>query len=190
LHQVDDVGFTHAILALLVERLPIDRRRIYATGMSNGGMMAHRLAAESPLVAAVAPVAGQLNVTAFAPRRPVPVLEFHSVDDTRARYHGGPFPPVEEGLARWAAHNGCPPAPEVGATIKGAPGTLNQGQTLTVLRYGPGRDGSEVVLYRFTGAGHVWPGSTITLPRLLGRPTTLADANEVMWQFFAAHPRP
>lgn len=187
-YQVDDVGFTHALLDLLAERLPIDRSRIYATGMSNGGMMAHRLAAESPCIAAVAPVAGQLNVAAFAPRRAVPVLEFHSVDDTRAGYQGGRFPPVEAGLARWAAHNGCPPTPAVGATVTGAPATINEGQTLTVLRYGPGRDGSEVVLYRFTGAGHVWPGSVTTLPRLLGRPTTLADANEVMWRFFTAHP--
>jgi polyhydroxybutyrate depolymerase len=198
-NNVDDVGFTHAIIDLLRQRLPVDGRRIYATGMSNGGMMAHRLAADSALVAAVAPVAGQLNVDAFAPRRPVPVLEFHSVDDTRARYGGGDaaashrgrfpqFPPVEEGMARWAAHNGCPPRPVVSPTITGARGTINEGQTLTVLSYGPGREGTEVILYKFTGAGHVWPGSTSSLPILLGRPTTLADANEVMWRFFAAHP--
>ena len=198
-NNVDDVGFTHAIIDLLARRLPVDGRRVYATGMSNGGMMAHRLAADSALVAAVAPVAGQLNVATFAPRRPVPVLEFHSVDDTRARYGGGEspparrgrfpgFPPVEEGLARWAAHNGCPPVPVASGTITGARGTINEGQTLTVLSYGPGRSGAEVVLYKFTGAGHVWPGSTQSLPVLLGRPTTLADANEVMWRFFAAHP--
>jgi polyhydroxybutyrate depolymerase len=198
-NNIDDVGFTHAIIDLLGQRLPVDGRRIYATGMSNGGMMAHRLAAESPLVAAVAPVAGQLNVPTFAPRRPVPVLEFHSVDDTRARDGGGgasashrarfpQFPPVEEGMARWAAHNGCPPQPVVSPTITGARGTINEGQTLTVLSYGPGRGGAEVVLYKFSGVGHVWPGSTSSLPILLGRPTTLADANEVMWRFFAAHP--
>jgi polyhydroxybutyrate depolymerase len=198
-NNVDDVGFTHAIIDLLRQRLPVDGRRIYATGMSNGGMMAHRLAAESSLVAAVAPVAGQLNVATFAPRRPVPVLEFHSVDDTRARYGGGgtsaphrarfpQFPPVEEGMARWAAHNGCPPKPVVSPTITGARGTINEGQTLTVHSYGPGRGGAEVILYKFTGVGHVWPGSTSSLPILLGRPTTLADANEVMWRFFAAHP--
>jgi len=199
LNNVDDVGFTHAIIDLLARRLPVDGRRIYATGMSNGGMMAHRLAADSTLVAAVAPVAGQLNVATFAPRRPVPVLEFHSVDDARARYGGGEspparrgrfpaFPPVEEGLARWAAHNGCPPVPVVSPMITGTTGTMNDGQTLTVLSYGPGRGGAEVVLYKFTGVGHVWPGSTHSLPVLLGRPTTLADANEVMWKFFAAHP--
>jgi polyhydroxybutyrate depolymerase len=198
MNNVDDVGFTQAIIAMLGERVPVDGRRIYATGMSNGGMMAHRLAAESPLVAAVASVAGQLNVAAFAPARPVPVMEFHSVDDPRAAYDGGSgpgharlrgmFPPVEAGISRWASHNGCPPVPSVSPAITGAPGTLNEGQTLTVIRYGPGRQGSEVVLYKLTGAGHVWPGTTASLPRLLGRPTTLVDANEVMWQFFAAHP--
>ena len=197
---VDDVAFTHQVIAFVSERVPVDRNRIYATGMSNGGMMAHRLAAESPLVAAVASVAGQLNVTAFAPRRPVPVMEFHSVDDPRAPYDGSAttgragarirqgFPPVEAGLARWAAHNGCPPEPLISQTVTGRPGTPNDGQTLTVLRYGPGRDGAEVILYKFTGAGHVWPGASRSLPRLLGQPTTLADANEVMWQFFLSHP--
>jgi polyhydroxybutyrate depolymerase len=199
LRNVDDVGFVHAIIAWLGDRLPVDPRRIYATGMSNGGMMAHRMAAESPVVAAVASVAGQLNVVTFAPRRPVPVMEFHSVDDALAGYEGamgsGPrrdrlrfFPPVEAGISRWAAHNGCPSVPAVSPTITGRTGTLNEGQTLTVVSYGPGRDGSEVVLYKLTGAGHVWPGSTASLPRLLGQPTTLVDANEVMWRFFAAHP--
>jgi polyhydroxybutyrate depolymerase len=196
---VDDVAFTHEIIAFVGERVLVDRNRIYATGMSNGGMMAHRLAAESPLVAAVASVAGQLNVAAFAPRRPVPVMEFHSVDDPRAPYDGSGagragarirsmFPSVEAGLARWAAHNGCPPKPLISQTVTGGPGTPDDGQTLTVLRYGPGRDGAEVVLYKFTGAGHVWPGAARSLPRLLGQPTTLVDANEVMWQFFLSHP--
>lgn len=200
INDIDDVGLFHAIIGELSCRVAVDRRRVYATGLSNGGMMAHRLAAESPLVAAVASVAGQLNMARFAPARPVPVMQFHSVDDPVAAYGGGlgrpsrgpilrgTFPPVEEGISRWAAYNGCPSAPAVSPAITGVPGSLNEGQSLTVIRYGPGREGSEVVLYKLTGAGHVWPGTTAALPRLLGRPTTLVDANDVMWQFFAAHP--
>jgi polyhydroxybutyrate depolymerase len=214
LADVDDVGCTEAMIALLAERISVDSRRIYATGMSNGGMMAHRLAADSDLVASIAPVAGQLNVTTFAPRRAVPVMAFHSVDDIRAPYGGGRsrvidpgsggdgagsprrpryrgvFPPVEDGIRRWAAHDGCPAEPVIGSVVTGARGSVNEGQTVTRIRYGPGRDGSEVVLFRLTGAGHVWPGSPVALPRLLGRPTTLIDANEEMWRFFAAHPKP
>jgi len=197
---VDDVGFTGAIVSELEQRARVDPLRLYATGISNGGMMAHRMAVDSPRVAAVASVAGQLNVTTFAPARPVSVMEFHSVDDGRALYDGGlgprfpgtrirnRFPPVQTGIDRWVAHNGCPATPVVGPTLSGAPGTIDEGQTVTRITYGPGRDGAEVVLYRFTGSGHVWPGSTMAVPRLLGRATTLLDANEVMWEFFAAHP--
>jgi len=199
-NRVDDVGFAEAIVADVEQHVPLDPRRIYAAGMSNGGMMAHRLAAESGRVAAVASVAGQLNLEPFAPRRPVSVMEFHSVDDARARYEGTSrnaffgsrrrlrFPPVQQGIDRWVATNGCPPTPVVGETIAGAPTSMNEGQTATRFTYGPGRDESEVVLWRLTGAGHVWPGSTRNLPRLLGRPTTLVDANEEIWAFFAAHP--
>jgi len=197
--DVDDVGFTEAILTIMGDKTPIDVERIYATGMSNGGMMAHRLAAESSRIAAVASVAGQLNLTCFHPPKPVSVLEFHSIDDPRALYDARGLtwakearmrrlPPVEWGIDRWVAHNQCSPTPAISDPITGPPGSLDDGQTLTKLRYGPGRDGTEVVLYRFSGVGHVWPGAATFMPRWLGRSTTLVDANEVMWAFFAAHP--
>jgi len=72
--NVDDVGFTEAVLSALGEKFDVDARRLYATGMSNGGMMAHRMAVESPRIAAVASVAGQLAVTSFRPSRPVSVI--------------------------------------------------------------------------------------------------------------------
>ena len=68
-NKVDDVGLTEAILTVLEEKTAIDAKRIFATGMSNGGMMAHRLASDSTQVAAVASVAGQLAVD------PVPPVE-------------------------------------------------------------------------------------------------------------------
>ena len=59
-NNVDDVGFTLALLADLEARQPVDRRRVYATGLSNGAMMAWRLAVEaSDRIAAIAPVAGR-----------------------------------------------------------------------------------------------------------------------------------
>jgi polyhydroxybutyrate depolymerase len=61
--KVNDVGFATMVLADLEGRTPIDRARVYATGHSNGAMMAHRLAAERPeLIAAIAPVAGSLDL--------------------------------------------------------------------------------------------------------------------------------
>ncbi|HYA67785.1 MAG TPA: hypothetical protein VED63_03540, partial [Acidimicrobiales bacterium] len=132
--------------------------------------------------------------------RPVSVMEFHSVDDRLAPYGGrrGPrfggarartrYSSVQTGIDEWVAHNGCPPTPLVGETLRGSPGSLDESQTATRISYGPGRGGAEVVLYRFTGVGHVWPGTAISLPKLIGRATTLIDANETMWRFFTAHP--
>jgi polyhydroxybutyrate depolymerase len=206
--QVDDVGFTLAVLDDLAGRTPVDRRRVYATGISNGGMMAYRLAADaSKRVAAIASVAGQVEVTKFAPGRPVAVMEFHSVDDPRALYNGGlgpPFPgtaiqnqfaPVQEGIDRWVAHDGCGRAPRTAATVRGAAGSPDEAETATRITYAPCKQGTEVVLWKLTGAGHVWPGTPINIsgtPRgaVLGEPTNLVDANEVMWEFFSKHPLP
>lgn len=114
INKIDDVGFARALIDKLAEVLPIDRRRIYATGLSNGGMMAHRLAAEAgDLIAAVVPVAGGMVLPAIKSARPVPVMHIHSVDDPRALYNGGLGPPfpltksrvfhpnIDRMIARW-----------------------------------------------------------------------------------------
>jgi polyhydroxybutyrate depolymerase len=189
---VDDVGFVLRVLDALAERVAIDRRRVYATGLSNGSMMAQRLAAEAAdRIAAVAPVAGAMALTRVTPVRAMPVMHFHSVDDPRALYAGGLGPPfpgtnarvthmaVEDSLKRWIAADGCSGEPRTTPDIVDA-----AGHRATHIVWGACRDGVEVVLWRLTGAGHVWPGADSYLPRLLGPPTKVIDANEEMWRFF------
>ena len=200
-HHVDDVGFTLAVIDDVARRLPVDRRRVYATGMSNGAMMAYRLAADaSTRIAAIAPVAGGMVVQSFAPARPVPVMHFHSVDDPRALYRGGLgpafpgthtrvlHPSIEQVIAEWARFDGCAAIRHVRPTISSG------GKTATEIVYAPCRQGTEVVLWRLTGSGHVWPGGQQNLGRLarrlLGQPTDVIDANELMWRFFRRHPLP
>jgi polyhydroxybutyrate depolymerase len=200
-HGIDDVGFAVALLESLVERSRIDPRRVYATGHSNGSMMAYRLGAErADRVAAVAGVAGAMNLDRFDPARAVPILHIHSLDDPRAPYEGGLGPPfpltdqrsehrgVQEMLDRWIAHDGCAPEPEVGAPLRGAPGTEDEGHTATRLVWRPCREGAEVVHWRLTGAGHGWPGGRTDragAERLVGPRTTIVDAAEEAWDFFA-----
>ncbi len=87
---VDDIGFARALVEEIARRVSIDRRRVYATGHSNGAMMSYRVAAEAPeLVAAIAPVAGAMLLAEFDSKTPVPVLHVHSIDDPRALYQGG-----------------------------------------------------------------------------------------------------
>lgn len=185
---IDDVGFALAVVEDLARRVPLDRRRVYATGMSNGGMMAHRLGAEAPdRIAAIAPVAGGLVFQRFAPSRPVPLLHIHSVDDPLALYHGGVnhtlgleilHPDIDEMMVRWAAADGCTTGPRVADERR-----ADNGHTATLLAWDGCAGGSEVALWRLTGAGHVWPGQPTHFPRMLGTDTTVIDANEEIWRF-------
>lgn len=206
--NVDDVGFVAALLDDLAARMSYDRARVYATGHSNGAMMAYRLGAElSGRIAAIAPVAGAMvlenpfgtEADRAAPRarqRAMPVLRIHSVDDPRALYAGGlgpPFPftnsrvmhaPVEETLARWARFDGCDavPARAERREWRAADAT----HTALRLVYSGCRDGVEVVLWKLVGPGHVWPGGTPRhMTRLLGPSTAVINANAEMWRFFS-----
>jgi polyhydroxybutyrate depolymerase len=169
--QVDDVGFALSVIEDVAKRAAVDRRRIYATGLSNGAMMAYRFAAEaSDRVAAVAGVAGAMSLTGFAPARPVPVMHIHSTSDHIARFDGGLGPPatiadtrmyhtgVEDMLRKWLDHDGCPLRPSSLETIAGQAGTPDEGHTAIRRVHSPCREGSEVVLWQLSGAGHVWPG--------------------------------
>ncbi|SRR5579885_206217 len=204
-HRVDDVGFVMALIDDLAARTPIDRRRVYATGLSNGAMLSYRLAAQAAgAIAAIAPVAGSMVTGDFAPARPIPIMAFNSVDDPLLHYNGGygrsvsslfhrklGNPGVEAGLAKWRKFDGCPAQPQIAPTVDGQAGTNNQGITATRYQWAPCRDGTQIVLWKLTGAGHVWPGGIQAhFERVLGRSTDLIEANELMWQFFSRYRLP
>ena len=202
--HVNDVGFLLKVIADIAARTPVDLRRVYMTGISNGGMMAYAMAAEaSGRIAAISSVSGQVEVPVIHPTRPVPTMEFHSVDDPIAKFNGvvNPNPllrlSVMQGIAQWVRANGCSSKPHNGATIVGAAGSISAGETATPITYTHCRSGAEVALWRFTGSGHVWPGSTLnTGPRKswilagVGRGTVLVDANQTMWRFFEQYSLP
>lgn len=195
-NRVDDVGFAEAVIEDLAGRTPVDRRRVYATGHSNGGIMSHRLAAERPgFVAAVAPVAGSLDLRGFAPTRPVPVMQVHSVDDPRALYEGGmgpPFPgtdnrvfhqPVQAGLDRWIVANGCVTRPDtLDRRSESHGGTVHRA---VLLAWRGCRGGAEVRHWRLTGPGHAWPGDSRPPggEAISGPQTTVVRAAEEAWAF-------
>jgi len=189
----DDVGFARTLLADVARRLPVDARRVHATGMSNGAMMAYRVAAEAAdLVASIAPVAGPLALESIAPARPVPVLHFHGSLDQFTPLDGGvgrrsvtrvSHRPVLAGLLDWVRVDGCPETPRREAIPCPDPGLA-----IERLTWGPGAAGSEVVFYRIDGGGHVWPGRTPD-SYLLGPAVPSLDATEIIWDFFAQHPR-
>jgi polyhydroxybutyrate depolymerase len=173
-----DVGFFRALIAYLETQLSIDPARIYATGFSNGGGMAHRLACDlSDRIAAIATVSGAYSQEEpCEPLRPVPVLAFHSETDRYA-----PFVNEQLGIdiprwaADWAGRNGCAPEPVASVVQQGVTAQTWQGC----------RQDATVSLYVIEQMGHTWPGSPAG--RLLGPYALDLEANDLIWDFFQAH---
>ena len=114
--KINDVGFLEKVIADVAARTPVDLRRVYMTGISNGGMMAYAFAAEaSTHVAAIASVSGQVEIPVIHPTRPVPTMEFHSVNDPIAKFAGVPNKnpllvlSVMQGIHQWVKADGCCP---------------------------------------------------------------------------------
>lgn len=185
----DDVGFVKAILADLERGNAIDRRRIYATGESMGGVFAYRLACEmSDTFAAIAPVAATMVNPGCAPRNPVAVFHVHGSADENVPIKGGiglmsargrTWPAIEGGLQQWVKFDRC----------AGPPKTRQDGPETTCYSY----DGcaATVEYCVVNGGGHAWPGSEphrwqerfgVYVSQTF--PTSLR-----IWQFFAAHPK-
>lgn len=142
---VDDVGFVDDLLDAVSAEYCVDPARIYATGMSNGGFMSHRLACDlSHRIAAIASVAGYDVTTSCAPERPVPVIHFHGTADGTVDYNG-----VAGTIADWVARNGCSTDAET---------TYDNGNT-TCETYAGCEAGAEVVSCTITNGGHTWPGA-------------------------------
>ncbi|MBI3410817.1 MAG: dienelactone hydrolase family protein [Planctomycetes bacterium] len=193
-NKVDDVAFVKAILDDLEKTAKVDAKRIYATGMSNGAIMAYRLASElSDRIAAIAPVAGPMGTETCSPKRPVPVIHVHGTDDEFAPFNGGKGPKsvsqtefysVEHSIKAWVKANGCKKQPEVVESREKS----KDGTRIIHKTYGGGKDGAEVVLVTVEGGGHTWPGRQPPL-NVLGKATTSISANEIMWEFFQKHPQ-
>jgi polyhydroxybutyrate depolymerase len=197
----DDVGYLRDVVADVARRVHVDHRRIYVTGVSNGGGMTHRLACEAAdLFAAAAPFSLDLalpdvaqGITTCAPSRPITVAIFRG-------YREGPnvissycpgifaptFPGAQSGLAAWAAVNGCTGAPSL--TTWGASGTqvgCFAGSTGNVTQRHDGCaggvhveltswDAGHVTIYPFSGgAAKAWTGSFA--PSALSLPDADAD---------------
>jgi polyhydroxybutyrate depolymerase len=185
----DDVAFVRAILADLERSYPIDRRRIYATGESMGGVFTYRLACEmSDVFAAIAPVAATMIETGCAPRSPVAIFHVHGTADENIPLNGGvglmtlrnrAWPAMQHGVARWAQLDGC----------SGPPRARQDGPETTCYSYGQCRAEVEYCLVR--GGGHAWPGSEphAWQERFGVHVSQTFPASWRIWEFFAAHPK-
>ena len=191
-NKTDDVKYIGKVLDDVEGALKVNKKRVYVIGLSNGGMMAYRLAsAMSDRIAAVASVAGTMPLEKYEPKRPVPIVHFHGTKDELVPFKG---PGEKKELAEFlnvrsvddtvmacVKANGCSEKPtETEIPMKE--------DKIKVIRktYGKCKDDSEVVLYVVENGGHTWPGMTLS-PPFLGLSTNNISANEIMWEFFQKH---
>lgn len=214
-----DIAYLGRLITHVEGSLCIDERRVFVTGLSMGSFTTSAIACElSGRIAAVAPVAGLQAYPWCRPTRPVPVVAFQGTADPYVAYEGGPGPhalqlPAPDGsgltigqeikrdpaaaaasgalpirrsipsqVATWAKRNGCASAHPTRSHIAA---------DVTLVRYACPAQGA-VDFYIIKGGGHTWPGGPpgVYPLSLVGRTTTSISANQIMWQFFQAHPLP
>lgn len=207
--NVDDVGFLRALVAHLAGELGLDPARVYATGVSNGGQMAYRLALEAPeLVAAIAPVAAGLpddaNFDCEKSGQPVAVLIVNGTADPMNPFAGGRVAlygvwgdrggvlSSDASVAYWAdladlaglaGHRG-PPERHRYRDLNGGDGSW--AERLTWRDDGPGPEVAHLVLH---GGGHTFPHPRWRYPRFLGPTNADLDGAVEVWEFFARQHR-
>jgi polyhydroxybutyrate depolymerase len=179
-HGVDDVRFFRALLAQLSQDYRVDPRRVYATGISNGGMMSYRLACDmADKIAAIAPVEGAQDVECRPPER-VSLIAFHGTADRFVPFRGGTSlfqlgprrtdTPVDATLAFWARHDGCAPTP-----------ATEERTDLHIQTFTGCASTTGVELYAIKGGRHIWPGHPLS--------GNSVKATDLIWSFFASHPK-
>ena len=196
---VKNLAFTNALIDEIDAEYGIDARRIYTTGLSNGGMFTFHTACHmSERIAAVGLVASASISQSFnscEPVEPVAYIAFHGTEDHVVPYDGGPVVPgvdsigdfqsAHEAAEFWVDFNGCSKTP-----VREDIPDSNQVDTSQAYRetWTPCESGRTVELVTLEDAGHTWPGHQ-TRSVVPGETNLDIDATKALWEFFAAHPK-
>ncbi|HUO94915.1 MAG TPA: alpha/beta fold hydrolase [Steroidobacteraceae bacterium] len=192
--SVDDVGFLRALVDAISRRYPLDRERIFVTGISNGGMMTLRLACDaSDLFHGFVAVAASLGAD-LAPRcrpsAPRPLALIDGTEDPLVPFAGGAVNvlgsrrgSVIGALATFAMFRGAAHCKDVDDEPP-LDRVAGDGTALVVRRATGCVDDARIVLYEIDGGGHAWPGGLRYARKwLIGRVSQELDATDEIWRF-------
>lgn len=209
-----DVTYVRLLLAQLETELPIDRSRIYATGLSQGGGMSLQLALEAPdLVAAIAPVEGLpfhpsgVWLHSCHPKPGYDDVSIAMLASTHDRfisyapgasplYPAANYPGMEQTRDAWLAALQLQGPPEVDAIpdlVSGDSYTPDTGLVSSSVerqRYPVGANGQELWFYKAVGMGHWWPNPVQVWNGLwpeVGKTNQDIDFADEAWSFFKRH---
>jgi poly(3-hydroxybutyrate) depolymerase len=179
--NIDDVGFTSALLDKLIAIRPIKTARVYATGFSNGALLCYRLANQlSNRFAAIAPVEGNLMYFPWSPSRAVPIISFHSYLDKNIPYFGGVtigttgtyFPPQDSIFGVISSNYNCTVLKEV---------LFNNTNKYDHFKYSACNENVIIEQYVSYDGEHSWPGGLATGGVKV---SNQFSATFLMWKFF------
>ncbi len=196
---LNDVKFISKLIDFFVKKYNVDRKKVYVAGMSNGALMAFRLACEIPeKIAAIASVSGSMTKWVFnhcKSNLPVSVLMINGTNDPLIKWNGGEIKfkgfslgkvvSVKECVEFWIKRDMCDiKFPKRWLKDK----DLSDGVRVWLERYLNSKSGVEVVLYGIKGGGHSWPGENQYFPTaLVGKTCKDINASKIIWQFFKRH---
>lgn len=197
--RVDDVGFIATTIEDACSKLRVDRNRIYMLGFSNGGMMVYRFAAErTDILAGAAFLAASMGGRASEeepewhipePRKPLPVLIMHGMDDQDVPYEGGvskrrggprTYWSVPDCVDFWVKSDGCSPVVEEKKMCNGQ---------VAIKSWNSCSNNTVVSLWLIENWGHDWPGKYFTSSLAKNNPLKGFNASEILWNFFKNHTR-
>lgn len=190
--HVDDVGFISRLVSTMKADYPIDASRVFVTGISNGALLAYKLACDTTLFAAIGPVSGTMINPCPSPH-PISIIHIHGTADQTIPYGGGPGKRDNGGTGRLPVKIDGPSVPSLIASWRtidscAAPTSSTSGTVTTSIATCP--SDRKVELVTIAGAGHQWPGAPGPGPiasRLLhlDTPSTALNATDTIWTFFS-----
>ncbi len=191
----DDLAFANELLDLLIEQYCVDEARVYATGMSGGGLFTSRLVCDlSDRIAAASSVAALAHSETCDPAQPVPFMAIHGTEDDRVPFDGdltGTWfedqefaqvlfsEPIPDQFAKFAEAMGC--------DLEGE--RVQQSTDIFVTTYTGCDDDVPLSFYEVVDGGHAWPSSPLAavLTDFQGYITFEIDATADSWAFFEQH---
>lgn len=184
-NNIDDIDFTKKIINDMKSKFNIGK--IFAIGMSNGGMLSHRFACEmADTFTAIASVSGTNNFEGCNPKKPISIMHIHGLKDDHVLFNGGcgpkciaksetEFISVPDTITGWVERNNCNKNPQR---------VLEKEEAYCNL-YAGCDDNVQIKLCVVKNGGHSWPGlKNIANPLDQSISSQSISATDEIWDFF------
>lgn len=193
-NKIDDVGFIFNLIKKMVDEYKADARRVFVTGISNGGFMSIRVSRElADIVKGIAPVCASIPFDAkdaHLSGKPINVMIVNGTADPLVPYNGGYVEVLgrkrgrvlstDETVKIYLKRNNLKDEPEVKELED-----RDHLDGTRVIRYEWKNSRYKVVLLKIVNGGHTWPGGLQYLnPRIVGRTSRDINCCDEIWEFF------